>query len=186
VAAVAVLLILRAAPAARAFADAGGVDIVRARSIYAAFEISDSGGYQIDVGAREDLTRGVKSAQARGEVSTSGGELYYFAYAVGDDIALSINGSPDQADLSATLAVLFCFDDVGVVVEDPRCPVGTPVVVNASFTGSGGIVHLRQEPGPDGNTQVHGRLATAVAMQNGGRLGPSLYGEIVENHTVVH
>lgn len=150
-----------------------------ARAVYAAFEQESTGVYSVDVGARTDVLRQVTSAQTRGELHFGIDTLYYFAYGTGSNIRLRINADDSRASLHAVIPVQYCFDVNGDEVSDPRCPVGTQVTVDASFTSSSPLTYF-YDPG----NLVRGRLAEATATQNGVSLGSAEYAEIVDNLTV--
>lgn len=171
-----VLLALTVAPASPASAH---TEVIVARAAFAAFE-ADNGVYTIDVGGRRDYTNHVVSAQTRGEFSVDGQQLYYLAVGFGPSVHFAVNGSLRRAWLQATIPVIACFNGEGTEVSDSRCPTGTLVSVDATFTGTGDVVRLSQP----GNV-LRGRLGNGVATQNGESRGPSIYGEIVENHTTV-
>lgn len=150
-----------------------------ARAVYASFEQEPTGAYSVDVGARTDVLRNETSAQTRGELHFGTDTLYYFAYGTGPNIRLRINANDSRASLHAVIPVQYCFDVNGDEVGDPRCPVGSKVTVDASFTSSGPLTYF-YDPG----NLVRGRVAEATAVQNGVSLGSAEYAEIVENLTV--
>lgn len=152
--------------------------VIFSRSIYAAFEQESSGVYSIDVGARTDVTHNVTSAQTRGELHFGSDDLYYFAFGVNSGIRLHISLDDTHAALHAVIPIQYCFDANGDQVSDPRCPVGRPVTVDASFRSTEPL-HVFRQPG----NVAWGRTATATATQNAATLGSAQYAEIVENLT---
>lgn len=159
--------------------DSSTSSLTVARAVYASFEQESTGAYSIDVGARTDVLRNETSAQSRGELHFGTDTLYYFAYGTGPNIRLRINASDSRASLHAVIPVQYCFDVNGDEINDPRCPVGSPVTVDASFSSSEPLTYF-YDPG----NFVRGRVAKATATQNGVNLGSAEYAEIVDNLTV--
>jgi hypothetical protein len=178
-----VLLAILLTPTGAGASSTADVQVLHAQSVYAEFETSDTGKYTIDVGARVDLTHHVTSAQTRGEVAGVD-ELYYLAYATGPSITLKIAGSLHSAWLHATVVVQYCFDEDGMQVDTPACPIGAPVTITAAFTAPSDLTTLKDDYGDAGFNLLHGRLGTADATQSGHSLGASQYAEIVDNLTV--
>jgi hypothetical protein len=127
--------------------------------------------------------RDTKVVQARGELELDGGELYFFALGASPDNEVDINAALTTARVDAVITVQFCFDEEGAPVEDSRCPVGKEIKVVATFT-SDQPQQVFHDTDDSGTNVLRGLLASATASHAGVNQGPSIYGEIVENHTV--
>jgi len=161
----------------------------KTRSVFASFQTTEEGKYEILVSAGFDIPLHRTFVTAAGELHMPSGDLYYVASAaddsahVGETIDLHIADTLASATLSAVVVIESCTDEDGRPVADSRCPVGRSVDIKASWQSSKAMEYLGLR-GVDGEHPGRGRLCSATGTIGSETYKSAEYALIVENDTI--